>query len=141
MKSLNKCAFIGNLGSAPEVRYTADGTAVANVSIACTEKWKDGEHTEWVKLVFWARLAEIVQEYCKKGDPIYVEGSARTRKWQDQSGKDNYVTEYRVSELIMLGKASKPEQPKPQQQEAPLGDGGGGDFDDIPFAPVDWRAS
>lgn len=135
MKSLNKCMFIGNLGKDPEVRYTSDGTAVANFSIACTEKWKDGEHTEWVRLVAWARLAEIVNEYLKKGNPVYVEAQARTRKWQDQSGQDRYTTEYRVTDLIMLGKGG--ERPSNQhsqresnpQPEAPADDG----FDDIPF--------
>lgn len=136
MKAVNKCTFIGNLGSDPEVRYTQDGTAVANFSIACTEKWKDGEHTEWVRLVFWAKLAEIVGKYLKKGDPIYVEGQQRTRKYQASDGSDRYITEIRVNDLVMLGgrrdgvqtQERRPAQ-QPAQQEAPIDDG----FDDIPF--------
>lgn len=134
-KSLNKCCFIGNLGADPEVRYTQDGTAVANFSIACTEKWKDGEHTEWVRLVVWSKLAEICGEHLNKGDRVWVEGSARTRKWQDNNGVDRYTTEYRVNDLIMLGApggshSAQPRDEKPaRQQEAPLAD----DFDDISF--------
>lgn len=135
MKSVNKCTFIGNLGSDPEVRYTGNGTPVANFSIACTEKWKDGEHTEWVRLVAWQRLAEIVQQYLHKGDPIYVEASARTRKWTDDNGIDRYITEYRVNDLVMLGgkresgSGSGPSQPPQGGGQKPDDDM----FDDIPF--------
>lgn len=143
MKSLNSCSFIGNLGSDPEVRYTGDGTAVANFSIACTEKWKDGEHTEWVRLVCWARLGEIAQQYLKKGDPIYVEGGMRTRKYQASDGSDRYSTEVRVNNLIMLGGKGggehKPDvtgKPKAPQRE-PVEGGGDGFFDDLPFNQID----
>ena len=140
MKSVNKCTFIGNCGADPEVRYTGSGKAVANVSIACTQKFKDNEHTEWVRLVFWDKLAEIVQQYVNKGDPIYVEGEWRTRKWQDQQGTDHYMTECHVRDLVMLGgnrgesggaagPRRPPAQERPAQQEAPIDDG----FDDIPF--------
>ena len=135
MKSVNRCTFIGNLGQDPEVRYTGNGTAVANVSIACTEKWKDGEHTEWVRLVFWDKLADIAGQYLKKGDPIYVETTQRTRIWEGDDGRKNYLTEHRVLNLVMIGgkaeRTGQTERPRqqPQQQEAPLDDG----FDDIPF--------
>ena len=132
MKSLNQCNFIGNLGKDPEVRYTNNGTAVATVSIACTEKWKDGEHTEWVPLVFWSKLADIAGQYLKKGDAIYVTASARTRSWQSDSGETKYKTEYRVNDLVMLGGKSQGSQqsqaPEPQQDSS-----GGGDWDEIPF--------
>ncbi len=137
MKSINKCQFIGNLGKDPEVRYTQSGVAVATVSIACTEKWKENEHTEWVRLTFWDKLAEIAQKYLFKGDPIYVEGQMRTRKYQASDGSDRYATEIRVQDLVMLGGKRddnrQPRQPaqKPAQQSAPADDGFA--FDDIPF--------
>lgn len=141
-KALNKCTFIGNLGKDPEIRYTQNGTAVANFSIACTEKWKDNEHTEWVRLVAWQKLAEIVQQYLHKGDKIYVEASARTRKFQDQSGADRYITEYRVNDLIMLGSPGGQQQSSQQRQDqrpaetaqqTEFDDGPGDAFDSIPF--------
>lgn len=106
--SVNKVILIGNLGRDPEVRYTSGGSAVANVSIATTDTWKDkqsGEQqdrTEWHNLVFYARLAEIVGEYLKKGAKIFVEGRLQTRKWQDKNGQDRYTTEIVVNEMQML---------------------------------------
>ena len=128
-KSINKCTFIGNLGSDPEVRYTGNGTAVTNVSIACTEKWNENEHTEWVRLTFWKRLAEVVGEYCKKGDRIYVEGQLRTRDYEHQDGGKRYVTEIRVGELVMLGE-KRESAAKPAGKEAAAQDD---DFDSLPF--------
>jgi len=108
-RGVNKVILIGNLGKDPEVRYTANSTAVANVTIATSEQWKDKqsgqtqERTEWHNVVFYNRLAEIVGEYLKKGSQVYVEGSLRTRKWQDKEGKDRYTTEIIANEMQMLG--------------------------------------
>jgi single-strand DNA-binding protein len=108
-RGVNKVILIGNLGKDPEVRYTANSNAVANVTIATSEQWKDKqsgqtqERTEWHNVVFYSRLAEIVGEYLKKGSQIYVEGSLRTRKWQDKEGRDRYTTEIIASEMQMLG--------------------------------------
>ena len=109
MASVNKVILIGNLGRDPEVRYTPGGSAVCNVSIATTRTWKNKEsgekqeETEWHRVVFFDRLAEIAGEYLKKGRSVYVEGRLRTRKWQDKEGKDNYTTEIFALEMQMLG--------------------------------------
>lgn len=149
MASVNKVILVGNLGRDPEMRSFPSGDQVANVSLATTDKWRDKqtgetkEHTEWHRLVFNGRLAEIAGQYLRKGSQIYVEGSIRTRKWTDQqSGQDRYSTEIRVDQMQMLGgkqdgaaspapaKSAKPAQAAPQQQP-------GGSFDDmdddIPF--------
>jgi single-strand DNA-binding protein len=108
-RGINKVILIGHLGQDPEVKYMPSGSAVANVSIATTESWKDkntGEkqdRTEWHKVVFFARLAEIVGEYLRKGSQIYVEGRLQTRKWQDKNGQDRYTTEIVANEMQMLG--------------------------------------
>ncbi len=108
-RGINKVILIGNLGNDPDVRYTASGAAVANVSIATSESWKDkttGEQqdrTEWHRVVFFGRLAEIVSEYLKKGSQVYVEGRLQTRKWQDKEGNDRYTTEIVANEMQMLG--------------------------------------
>ena len=108
-RGVNKVILIGNLGNDPEVRYTAGGAAVANVSIATTESCKDKESgeqqekTEWHRVVFFNRLAEIVAEYLKKGSQIYIEGRLQTRKWQDKEGHDKYTTEIVANEMQMLG--------------------------------------
>ena len=101
---------MGNLGRDPEVRYTANGSAVANVTVATSESWKDKqsgerqERTEWHRVVFFGRLAEIVEEYLKKGSQVYIEGSIRTQKWQDkESGQDRYTTEIVARDMQMLG--------------------------------------
>jgi single-strand DNA-binding protein len=110
MPSLNKVQIIGNLGRDPEVRYSPDGVAIANISLATTSQWKDKEtrskqeRTEWHRVVFYGRLAEIVREYTHKGSLVYVEGSLRTRKWQDKDGEDRYTTEIAGSLLTMLDK-------------------------------------
>ncbi|MBC8519084.1 MAG: single-stranded DNA-binding protein [Gammaproteobacteria bacterium] len=108
-RGVNKVILVGNLGQDPDVRYTADGRAIANISIATTDSWKDkntGEQqdrTEWHRVVFFNRLAEIVSEYLKKGAQVYVEGRLQTRKWQDKDGNDRYTTEIVASEMQMLG--------------------------------------
>ena len=108
-RGVNKVILVGNLGADPEVRYMPNGGAVANITVATTESWKDKqsgenqEKTEWHRVVFFARLAEIVGEYLKKGSQIYVEGRLQTRKWQDKGGQDRYTTEIVANEMQMLG--------------------------------------
>ena len=109
-RGVNKAIIVGNLGRDPEVRYTANGSAVANVTVATSESWKDKqsgerqERTEWHRVVFFGRLAEIVEEYLKKGSQVYIEGSIRTQKWQDkESGQDRYTTEIVARDMQMLG--------------------------------------
>ena len=146
-RGVNKVILVGNLGKDPEVRYMPSGNAVANVTLATTDSWKDKqsgekqERTEWHNVVFYSRLAEIVGEYLKKGSQVYVEGRLQTRKWQDKSGNDRYTTEIIASDMQMLGSRggsagfSAERAPAPQQQAAAAGGGGSApDFDDdIPF--------
>jgi single-strand DNA-binding protein len=152
-RGVNKVILVGNLGADPEVRYMPNGGAVANVTVATTESWKDKqtgenqEKTEWHRVVFFARLAEIVGEYLKKGSQIYVEGRLQTRKWQDKSGQDRYTTEIVANEMQMLGSrgggggggAPSSSAPPSSGGGAPSGgsSSGGGSFDDfdddIPF--------
>lgn len=107
-RGVNKVILIGHLGKDPETRYMPSGGAVTNITLATSETWKDKqtgqpqERTEWHRLVFFNRLAEIAAEYLKKGSKIYAEGALRTRKWQDQSGQDKYTTEIVVGEMQML---------------------------------------
>lgn len=107
-KGINKVILVGNLGADPEVRYMPSGGAVTNITIATSESWKDKqtgeaqERTEWHKVVFYNRLAEIAGEYLRKGGKVYVEGSLRTRKWQDQAGVERYTTEIIANEMQML---------------------------------------
>ena len=157
MASVNKFIGIGNLTKDPECRYMTSGEAVTNCSIACNETWKgkDGskqEKVEYINLVFYRRLAEVVGEYVKKGSMIYVEGKLQTRKWQDKEGKDRYTTEILVNEMTMLGgksssennsheeppPANEPRQQKPQNTGKPTDQSGAPrtfeNFDDdIPF--------
>ena len=108
-RGLNKVMLIGNLGADPEVRYTAGGAAVANVRLATADSWRDKdsgetqERTEWHRVVFFGRLAEIVEQYVKKGSQIYIEGRLQTRKWQDKDGNEKSSTEIVASEMQMLG--------------------------------------
>ena len=144
-RGINKVILVGNLGRDPEMRYTPSGSAVANLAVATSESWKDkntGEQvdkTEWHRVVFFRRLAEIVGEYLKKGSKVYIEGKLQTRKWQDKEGNDRYTTEVVANEMQMLdsrgGSTSYNQdetaaaQPASQEQPAPAGD-----FDDdIPF--------
>ena len=107
-RGINKVILIGNLGKDPETKSLPSGSAVANITVATTEGWKDKqtgekkEHTEWHNVVFFDRLAEIAGQYLKKGSKVYIEGSLRTRKWQDKEGKDRYTTEVRANEMQML---------------------------------------
>lgn len=109
MASVNKVILIGNLGADPEVRYSQNGNAICNLRLATTESWKDKatgekkESTEWHRVVMYRGLAEIAERYLKKGSQVYIEGSIRTRKWQDKSGVDRYTTEIEADEMTMLG--------------------------------------
>ena len=145
-RGINKVILIGNLGNDPDVRYTASGAAVSNISLATTESWKDKEtgeqqdKTEWHRIVFFGRLAEIVAEYLKKGSQIYVEGRLQTRKWQDKEGNDRYTTEIVANEMQMLGSrggASFNQSPEPSSAPAakPAAQKEDESFvdDDIPF--------
>lgn len=163
-KGINKVILVGNLGNDPEVKYMPSGGAVTNFSLATADSWKDktsGERvdkTEWHRVVFFNRLAEIAGEYLKKGSQVYIEGSLRTRKWQDQGGQDRYTTEIVGSEMQMLGGRadggsrgtapmgggqSAPQQPQPQggrpapqnpsRQAAPAPQNFDDFDDDIPF--------
>jgi len=160
-RGVNKVILVGNCGQDPETRYMPSGGAVTNLSIATSESWKDKstgeqkERSEWHRVVFFNRLAEIVEQYVKKGSKVYVEGSLRTRKWQGQDGQDRYTTEIVASEMQMLDSrgnqggqggyeqqpqpdyaSSQPQQPAPQKQ-APVQPSspsqGMGFDDDIPF--------
>jgi len=161
MASVNKVILVGNLGRDPEVRYTPDGSAVCNISIATTSTWKDKtsgerrEDTEWHRIVFYNRLAEVAGEYLRKGRSVYIEGRLKTRKWQDKTtGQDRYATEIICEQMQMLGgrdensnQPSAPPQLKPSapnayeaakngspsyaNQQAALA--GRDDFDDVPF--------
>ena len=109
MASVNKVIIVGNLGADPETRYLPSGEAVTNIRVATTDKWKDKasgemkEATEWHRISFFGRLAEIAGEYLKKGSQVYVEGSLRTRKWQDKEGQERYSTDIRADTMQMLG--------------------------------------
>ena len=128
MASLNRVTLIGHLGADPEVRYTQNREAIATIRIATTETYKDKssgerkETTEWHRIVFFNRMAEVVGEYLKKGSPIYVEGRIQTRKWQDKEGQERYTTEIEANEMQMLGGKqsgeSAPIQPKQEQRNA-----------------------
>lgn len=129
MASVNKVIIVGNLGKDPEMRAFPSGDQVANVTIATTDKWKDKqtgemkEATEWHRVVFNGRLAEIVGQYLRKGSQVYVEGSLRTRKWTDQSGIDKYTTEIRADQMQMLGSRQGMGAPGPAAGEGSYGGG------------------
>lgn len=144
MASLNKVLLIGNLGADPEMRYTTGGDAVCNIRLATTDTWKDKasgeqrESTEWHRVVFYRRLAEIAGQYLKKGSQVYIEGRVRTRKWQDKDGQDRYTTEIEATEMKMLGRrdgnsggAASNAGSAPAAGAASRGPGP--DDDDIPF--------
>ena len=119
MASVNKVILIGNLGRDPETRYMPDGGAITNISVATTETWKDKagekqEKTEWHRVAFFGKLAEIAGEYLKKGSQVYVEGSLRTRKWQDKEGQDRYSTDIRGDVMQMLGRREGGGEPRPE---------------------------
>lgn len=144
MASVNKVHVLGNCGRDPEVRYMGDGSPVANVSVATTRTWKDKagekqEETEWHRISFFGRLAEIAGEYLAKGDPVYVEGRLRTRKWEDKDGNERQTTEIVAESMQLLGgrrkveedddkRAARPKAARPEGQKRQA------DFDDdIPF--------
>ena len=108
-RGINKAIIVGNLGRDPEMRFTANGNAIATITVATSESWKDRqsgerqEKTEWHRVVFFGRLAEIAEEYLKKGAQVYIEGRLQTRKWEDKSGQERYTTEIVASEMQMLG--------------------------------------
>ena len=146
-RGINKVILVGNLGNDPDVRYTAGGAAVSNISVATTESWKDRESgeqqekTEWHRVVFFGRLAEIVAEYLKKGSQVYIEGRLQTRKWQDKEGNDRYSTEIVANEMQMLGSRAgagnfdKPATSEPVTPESSPSSKADESFadDDIPF--------
>jgi len=151
-RGVNKVILIGNLGQDPDVKYMPNGGAVANVTVATSESWKDKntgemqERTEWHRVVFFRRLAEIAGEYLKKGSKVYIEGKLQTRKWQDQSGNDRYTTEIIANEMQMLdsrgaggGQFGGGNQQGGGQQQgqaggaAPASSNAGGGFDDGGF--------
>lgn len=153
MASVNKVILIGNLGKDPETRYLPSGDAVTNITVATTESWKDKksgdkqEHTEWHRISFFGRQAEVAGEYLKKGSPVYIEGRIRTRKWQDKEGQDRYSTEIVADRMQLLGSRGGGGSGGDGggMREAPSSSGGskapakksGGSFDDmdddIPF--------
>jgi single-strand DNA-binding protein len=154
MASVNKVIIVGNLGADPETRYTPSGDAVTNIRVATTDRWKDKasgemkEATEWHRVSFFGRLAEVAGEFLKKGSQIYVEGSLRTRKWQDKDGQDRYSTEVRGDVMQMLGRREGGGEPRAESASRAEGPGKGpatppaakkpaGKFDDmeddIPF--------
>ena len=143
-RGVNKVILVGNLGQKPEMRYTATQSAVANLSVATTESWKDKESgemrdkTEWHRVVYFGKLAEIVEKYLDKGSSVYIEGKLQTRKWQDKNGADRWTTEIVGSELTMLGSRSSSTNSSmaPDQSESPFPEddsGQGLTDDDIPF--------
>lgn len=142
MSSLNKAMIIGRLGQDPEVRYTQSNTAVANMSIATSERYKDKqgewkENTEWHRVVAWGRTAEICQEYLKKGSQVYIEGPIQTRQWEDKDGQTRYTTEIKALTMTMLDSKGdgggggnvpdKPDSSQPVSSSVDLNE----DFDDI----------
>jgi single-strand DNA-binding protein len=124
MASVNKVIIIGNLGADPETRYLPSGEAVTNVRVATTDRWKDKqsgelkEATEWHRIAFFGRLATIAGEYLRKGSQVYVEGSLRTRKWQDKDGQDRYSTEIRADVMQMLGRREGGGEPRAESAPA-----------------------
>ncbi|MDP1653032.1 MAG: single-stranded DNA-binding protein [Rhodocyclaceae bacterium] len=125
MASVNKVILVGHLGKDPEMRYMPNGDAVCNITVATSETWKDKtsgeqkEATEWHRVAFFRRLAEISGQYLKKGSQVYIEGALKTRKWQDKDGTDRYTTEIIADEMKMLGK-------REGMSDAPPREGGGG---------------
>lgn len=151
MASVNKVLLVGNLGADPETRYSGDGKAITNIRIATTDTWKDKatgekkEATEWHRVVFFGRLAEIAGEHLRKGSACYVEGRLRTRKWKDKDGKDQYTTEITADQMQLLGgrgdsAGSAPAQAQaqtqtqaPRQAQAKATDYNDDETDSIPF--------
>jgi len=143
MSGVNKAILIGNLGGDPTVRFTPSGQAVANFNIATTERFTDRnkerqERTEWHRIVAWGRLAEIAQQYLKKGERVYIEGRLQTRQWEDQQGAKRSTTEIVAQNMMMLGRGGGgASNDAPSQDIAPepetASQASGGDDDDLPF--------
>jgi single-strand DNA-binding protein len=141
MASVNKVILVGNLGRDPEVRYTTSGTAVANFTMATTDRWLDQgsgerkERTEWHRIVVWGKQAEIAGEYLRKGRQIFVEGSLQTREWTDREGNKRYTTEIRAQNFIMLGSRQEERAAAPVEEAgaATAEPAAGYEEDDIPF--------
>lgn len=148
MRGVNRVTILGHLGNDPDVRYTQTGKQVVTLSLATNEKWTDQggtdhEHTEWHRIVMFRRLAEIAAEYLRKGQPVYIDGKLRTRKWQDNNGQDRYTTEIIAEQMQMLGASDHTASATPgakrrtkasEEFQSPPPDGAL--EDDIPFAPV-----
>ena len=123
-RGVNKVILVGNLGKEPEVRFTPEGNAIANVVVATSESWRDKtsgdvqDRTEWHRIVFFSRLAEIVGEYLHKGSKIYIEGSLRTRKWTDRDNNERYTTEIVASEMHMLDRKGEQDMPTSQPSQS-----------------------
>ena len=142
MASVNKVILVGNLGKDPESRYMPNGDAVVNITLATTDTWKDKgtgekkETTEWHRVVFFRKLAEIAGQYLKKGSQVYIEGSLKTRKWE-KDGHTNYTTEIVADSMQMLGSRQSGDESPPKQQRQPVPQTPSGAFndfeDDIPF--------
>ena len=140
-RSVNKVILIGHLGADPEVRYTQSGTAVANLRIATNESYTDRtsgervERTEWHRVVAWGKLAEIVEQYLRKGRQVYIEGKLQTRQWQDKDNNTRYTTEIRASDMVMLGGRGAPDAgPAAEETEmAPVAENNAPSDDDLPF--------
>jgi len=141
MNGVNKVVILGTLGNDPDMKYAANGNAIANLSVATNESWKDKNtgqkqtKTEWHKIIIFGKLAEIAGQYLKKGSSAYFEGKLQTRKWQDKDGNDRYTTEIVANEMQMIGgRDDRPQdmqsQPAKKQPAAPAADDG---FRDIPF--------
>lgn len=141
MSGVNKVILVGNLGSDPTLRYTPNQTAVCNFNIATSERFtnKEGEketRTEWHRIVTWARLAEICNEYLKKGKQVYIEGRLQTRSWEDQNGNKKYTTEVVATNMVMLGRVGDAPMDVPSQDFPPeesAAPATSGDDDDLPF--------
>ena len=125
-RGVNKVILVGNLGKDPEIRYMPNGNAVANLTLATSESWKDKqtgdqqEKTEWHRIVMFRRLAEVAGEYLKKGSQVYIEGKLQTRKWQDKEGQDRYTTEIVADNMLLLGSKPKAAAPKAEGFRKPI---------------------
>lgn len=139
MASVNKVILVGHLGRDPEVRYTEDDKAIANISVATSESWKDKsgekqEKTEWHRVAFFGKLADVVGQYLVKGSQVYVEGRLQTRKWQDKDGQDRYTTEIIADRMQMLGGKGQAAQEEPAAEKPAKGPGKFDELEDqIPF--------
>lgn len=128
MASVNKVILVGNLGKDPETRYAPSGDAICNITLATTDTWRDKatgekrEATEWHRVAFFGKLAEIAGQYLRKGSQVYVEGSLRTRKWQDKDGQDRYATEIRADEMKMLGSRPGGGEPRAERDGGSRGE-------------------